>query len=346
MNYLEEFLEFLEYQRSLSLNTIKSYRWDLLGYSKWLGERGLESNEVKVRDIDTFIISLRKSGNSASTINRKISGLKTFYRWLQRIEVIKNNPWESIQCLKQTRSLPRYLTLEQQEALIQASQNGNQKNDWLRRRSYLAILLFLDTGLRVSELCNIQMENIDLCSGIIKIIGKGKKERQIILSDRCIKALQEYIQLIQDTKIFNEGVGPGLASRGVNLNEVAKECGMGYFSARQAFINHSDKTKELKSYIENKIKPKSIKYLFFNTHGKIWNSRHCFRIIQILGKEIGIDGFYPHMLRHTYATNLRRKGADLLLIKEALGHSSVSTTEIYAHIGNEEYKKQIRSLIN
>ena len=104
--------------------------------------------------------------------------------------------------------------------------------------------------------------------------------------------------------------------------------------------------KRVREYIEQKVKPVPVGFLFSNLRGEHLGSRHAFRIIREIGKKAGIKDLYPHMLRHTHATNLRRKGADLLLIKEALGHASVMTTEIYAHLGNEEYKTKLRQLIN
>jgi integrase/recombinase XerD len=108
----------------------------------------------------------------------------------------------------------------------------------------------------------------------------------------------------------------------------------------------SHRLQELKKYINEKIKPLPLKYLFFNQQGRPMDTRHVFRIIQEIGKQAGIENLYPHMLRHTFASTLRGKGADLLLIKEALGHSSVSTTQIYAHLGAGEYQSKMKELIN
>jgi site-specific recombinase XerD len=208
------------------------------------------------------------------------------------------------------------------------------------------IHLFLDTGLRVSELCTLEVRNLNLSEGVLKVFGKGSKEREVVLSDRLMKAIREYLDMVSQIEL-DHTVGPGLPSRGVNLSAVAKEIGITWSSAYAAISGHSVKRLEqLRSFVDDRIRPLPMKYLFFNQQGRPMNTRHVFRLVQKIGSRAGIPDLYPHMLRHTYATNLRRKGGDLLLIKESLGHSSVSTTEIYAHIGNGEYREKLRSLIN
>ena len=288
LNYLEEFLDFCQYQRSLAENTIRSYRWDLKQYFNWLEGQHLELVSVKIMDVDRFIISLRKLGRGIKTVNRKLYCLRAFYRWLQRIEVIQKNPLDLMQHIREPKCLPKYLTETQQEALIQASNNGhNLKRKWASQhiqRDRLMILLLLDCGLRVSEVCRLRKEDVNLEDGVALIHGKGNKEREVVLSDRCIEALKGTFQSETDFILFNQEMEP-------------------------------------------------------------LNSRSVFRMVRQIGRSAGINVF-PHLLRHSFATNLRRRGGDLLLIKEALGHSSVSTTEIYAHLGAQEYKEKVRELIN
>jgi len=288
MDYLEEFIDFCQFQRSLSKNTIRSYEWDLKQFFKHLKDRNLDITEVKIRDIDSFLISLRKEGRSPQTVNRKIACLRSFFEWCRRVEIVKGNPVEFIKSLKQPKTLPKYLTEAQQQALLEASKNTNHPNKngpYMKDRDYLLVVFLLDCGLRIGEACAIRREDINLEDGTLRVLGKGQKERIVILSDRLIKAVKEH---------FNNG---------------------------------SD-------------------LLFFNQWRKQLDTRHAFRIVQVIGERAGIENLHPHLCRHTYATNLRRKGADLLLIKEALGHASVSTTEIYAHLGEQEYKEKLKALIN
>jgi integrase/recombinase XerD len=352
MDYLQDFLDFCKYQRGLADNTVDSYRWEVSQYLDWLKTRKLRLNQVKVRDIDAFLISLRKKGgNGIQTVNHKMYCLKSFYRWLQRVEVVKANPLEVFQNARTAKPLPRYLTQEEQEALLLVSDKFEYKTRrevWLRKRDNLMIVFFLDTGLRVSELCSIEHKNLDLDRGILRVIGKGSKEREIVLSNRVVEKTREYLSVAGEVGL-NRTVGPGFAARGLTLEDVAKGLPFSYSTAnRVIYSDHPsiDRIEEFKNYIDEKIKPLPIKFLFFNQQGHPMNSRHVFRIIREAGKRAGIKDLYPHALRHTFASNLRMKGGDLLLIKEALGHSSVQTTEIYAHIGNGQYREKLKSLIN
>jgi site-specific recombinase XerD len=335
MDYLTDFLDFCKYQRGLADNTIDAYRFEVSQYLDWIKTRGLRVNMVKVRDIDSFLISLRKKGeNSIQTVNHKMYCLKTFYRWLQRIEVTKRNPLEVFQNSRTPKPLPRYLTQEEQEALLLASQNGReQKMNWHAKRDYLMTLFFLDTGVRVSELVNVKMENLNLAEGILKTMGKGSKEREVILSGRLLRAIQDYFAILNNIEVQNRLAPPGLPARGATLTKIYKDLNTKALSKVQKFI-------------DDNIRPMSVKYLFFTSHGDSMDTRHVFRIVQEIGERAGIKNLHPHILRHTYASNLRMKGGDLLLIKEALGHASVMTTEIYAHINDGQYREKLRSLIN
>ena len=211
------------------------------------------------------------------TVNRKVVVLRSFYEWLRRVEVVKENPLDFVKSLKQPKTLPKYLTEEQQKALLQASNDGshhhpNKWGHWLKNRDRLMILLLLDTGLRISELCAIKKTDIDLEEGSIRIFGKGAKERFVILSDRCISAIRECLK------------------NGNGSDEI----------------------------------------LFFNQQ-----KRHLTKHAPCLPARAGNrrkgrdqESFGPHWLRHSFATNLRRKGADLLLIKETMG------TCVSLHHGN------------
>jgi integrase/recombinase XerD len=352
MDYLQDFLDFCKFQRGLADNSLDSYRWEVSQYLEWLKDRSLAVEAVRIKDIDDYLLFLKKEkDNTVKTANHKMYCLKTFYRWLQRIEVITANPLDVFQNTKTPKLLPHYLTEAEQKRLINASKNGYHRPlrmNWLRKRDYLMVLFFLDTGLRVAELCSIEIKDFDLKHGVLRVMGKGSKEREVILSDRVIKALRAYLRLAGQI-ILNQAVGPGLPARGFNLSAICRKAGVSLTTAR-TFVERN-KTgwasyQKLKKYVDENIRGLPLKYLFFNQGGRKMNTRHVFRIIQEIGERAGIEGVHPHLLRHSYATNLRRKGADLLLVKEALGHASVITTEMYAHLADTEYRRKIRSLIN
>lgn len=346
MDYLTEFFDYLRYQRGLSENTLQAYGWDLKIFFKWANDRELKLEQAKVKDIDAFLIWTRKNGNSIQSANRKAYCLKTFYRWLLRIEAIDRNPLDLFNNIKSTKPLPRYLTKDQQEALLEAAKKEKNKLAWAKKRNYLMILFLIDGGLRIGELCGIKPNDIDLGEGVLRVLGKGSKEREVVLSDRVRNAVREYLDAIKTIR-FDQAVGPGLPSRGFNLELVSRELGISHSLATVAVRGKSRKTLErIRAFVKEKIEPLPVPWLFFNRKGKRFCERHAFLVIQRIGKHAGIENLHPHLLRHTFASNLRHRGADLLLMREALGHSSVSTTQIYAHIGNEEYKNQLRNLVN
>lgn len=350
MDHFEDFFDFCKYQRNLSMNTIKSYGWDLKEYFQWLEDGRLGLAEVQIKDIDAFIAHLRRDReNAISSVNRKLYCLKQFYKYLRRINFMEKNPLEFFQNIRGAKTLPYYLKETQQKALLKVSRTLNHRpyrNNWMRKRDYLMILFFLDTGLRVSEVCNIEIKDLNLDDGILRVIGKAGRERETILSNRLIKETKEYLNLVNQIKL-NKTVGPGLPARGTNLKAVGEMMGISYNVLLQAVSNHSNgRLKQLRAFVDEKVRPLPMKYLFFNQQGQPMDPRHVFRIVKEIGEKAGIENLYPHLLRHTFATNLRREGADLLLIKEALGHSSVSTTQIYAHLGSKEFRTKMREFIN
>lgn len=336
MDYKEDFLDYLRYQRGLSINTLNSYGWDLKIFFKWANERELRPEEAKPRDIDSFLIWYRKNGGSIQSVNRKAYCLKRFYRWLLRIEVIERNPLDLFDNIKGPKPLPQYLTKSQQEALLRVAKKGNNEAAWVNRRNYLMILLLVDSGLRIAELCNLEMKGVNLSEGIIRGTGKGSKEREVVLSDRPQEAPKAYLKMFEKIR-FKGATCPGLASRGWNLKKVADSMGVSHPMSGTAVTGNANRLLgKIRRFVKENLDDLPIRFLFFNKNGKVLSTRHAFRIIQGLGEKAGIKNMHPHTLRHTFATNLRQRGADLLLMREALGHSSVSTTQIYAHNGNDE----------
>lgn len=206
-------------------------------------------------------------------------------------------------------------------------------------------MTLIDTGLRVGEVVDIQVKNLDLKQGVLRIIGKGNKEREIVISDRLGKAIAEYLRAIK-----NEPMSNGfLPSRGSSLSKLAKATETSYQSAYCAVrkgASGSERLRQIKSFLDEKVKPEAVKFLFFGQGGCPMATRHIFRLVRDIGRKAKILNLHPHVMRHSFATNLRRKKADLLIIKEALGHASVSTTQIYAHLGSDEYRQELRSLLN
>jgi site-specific recombinase XerD len=294
MDYKQRFLDFCRHNRGLSQNTIRSYEWDLRQFFAWLNQNEIKLLSVTVKHIDSFLIWLREKGGSVSTVNRHMYCLKTFYKWLLRMELIQRNPLQAFENIRGSKRLPKYLTPEQQQVLLGATKiSQHKKKPWLTQsgRDYLLILLLMDTGMRIAEACNLKIGDINLGTGILRVIGKGDKQREIVISDRLGVALDKYLKVVQKKE------NPG-------------------------------------------------GYLLFSKTGQKMVTRVVYRLVMDLGKKAGIPDLHPHALRHTFGSNLRRWGADLLLIKEALGHSSVSTTEIYSHLGAEDQQRKVKDLVD
>jgi site-specific recombinase XerD len=353
MHYIQDFLDFTQYVRGRAENTINAYRYDLRNFFAWLHDRGLEPQNVKSTDIDAYFIYLRKvKGNAPGSVNRKLYCLKNLYNWLLRTDVIQKNPLQFCDRLKEPSKLPHYLTPTQQEALIQAAQNGNGAKRigyYSRERTYLLLLLLLDCGLRIQEACNVKVPDIDLNEGILKVRGKGDKERIAVLSDRLIAALRKYLNRVNVIDVSGK-VRPGIQARGLTLSDVSRETGIPFSTVIELTVarRHDCKGKrsrELQAFIDEKVKPLPLQYLLFNRGGKPLNTRQAFRIVREIGRKAGVE-IHPHLLRHSFAVNLRRKGGDAMLLKEALGHSSILTTQIYCGFTDGEFKERMRQLVN
>ena len=354
MDYLQDFLDFTQYVRGRSANTVQGYRFDLTCFLDWVEREHLEVEKIKPTDIDTFFIYLKKEKqNTSSTVNRKRCSLIAFYKFLVRKEIISKNPMEQVSAMKEPSKLPHYLTPTQQEALIQAAQNGNGAERigyYSRERTYLLLLLLLDCGLRIQEACSLKVQDINLEDGTLKITGKGDKQRMGILSDRLISALREYLNRVNIIDISGK-IRHGIQARGLTLNYISRETGIPLPTVIELTVARREKSikakreKQLQAFINEKVKPLPLQYLLFNRGGKSLNTRQAFRIVREIGRKAGIE-IHPHLLRHSFAVNLRRKGADTMLLKEALGHASILTTQIYCGFTNGEFKDRMRQLVN
>ncbi len=348
MNYAEQFTDFLRYQ-GRSENTIRSYQTDLEQFFSWAKSCRLKLEAIKIRDIDLFLIDVQKRGAKTQTVNSKAYCLKSFFRFLVRIEKLNRNPMEAFRNLRQKKELPRYLTQSEQEALLAAAGDRNYYDHaWIAQRNHLIILTLLDAGLRIGELCDLELSRINLEDGVVRISGKSISEREVVLSQRLKGSIMGYLEMLERSTM-NYETGPLLASRGYTLKRACQELGIPYTGILNAITGHGvqkEGMEALRKFMENKILPRPIKFLFFNRHGGKLERRHAFRIVKDLGTKAGISDLHPHVLRHTFATNLRGRGCDLLLLKEVLGHSSVATTEIYAHLGDGQRRSELKRLVN
>lgn len=277
--YIEEFIDYLRFEKKYSENTISSYKRDLNKINSYLKKDFIKLTKA---DIQKYIQNLSKN-ESSNTISRTISSLKSFYKFLEINKYTNTNPLTTIISPKTARKLPKVLSEEEVNKLLDINLN----NDFDYRNKAMLELMY-SSGLRVSELINLTVNDVDLKNSLVRIFGKGSKERIVPLNDYATEALNNYI-LYHRPKLF---------------------------------------------------KQKESNYLFLNNHGNQMTRQGFFKTLKKITKEKGIKSeLSPHTLRHSFATHLLKYGADLRSIQELLGHSDISTTQIYTHITNEMLEK-------
>ena len=276
-----EFLRYLLIDKGYSNNTIESYKRDLDKFLEFNNDTNIKN--INHEDLKEYIKYLNKENLNEKSIARNISSLKSFYKFLTIEKYIDNNMSDILYLPKVRKSLPNTLTEGEIIKLLDIKLTDN-----FSYRNKAMLELLYATGLRVSELINLKLQDIDFNQDIIRTFGKGSKERVIPIGDYAKEYLKKYI-----------------------------------FEYRGSLLK-----KEISEY------------LFLNNHGKQMTRQGFFKIIKKIAKEKGISNeISPHTLRHSFASHLLKYGADLRTIQELLGHSDISTTQIYTHITNEELKK-------
>ncbi|MBQ2946794.1 MAG: site-specific tyrosine recombinase XerD [Bacilli bacterium] len=281
---IDEFLRYLLIDKGYSKNTIESYKRDLdkfLGYNK-----NKTIDNISNDDLKKYIKYLNDNGLNEKSIARNISSLKSFYKFLVISKYISSNTSDSLYLPKIKKNLPSTLTEEEIFSLLDIELIDN-----FSYRNKAMFELLYATGLRVSELINLKLQDVDFSQDIIRTFGKGSKERIIPIGDYAKEYLEKYIY----------------------------------------------------KYRSSMLKKESSEYIFINNHGKQMTRQGFFKIIKKIAREKGINKeLSPHTLRHSFASHLLKYGADLRTIQELLGHSDISTTQIYTHITNEELKQNYK----
>ena len=338
----QDFFDYCKYQKGLSENTIGSYFFDLTTYDYFLKKNGFNVRDVETRDIDSYIMYVGDIlKNQRATVVRKVATLRAFYKYLYRLDEVKTDIMKKIEAPRMKKPLPRFLSLDQQKQLIEYFDKRikNQAvSRWIHKRNKAIVIVFLDTGLRVSELCNMKLNDINFKQKVLHVLGKGGKEAEVFLPDRSINILKDYIKndrhhLLRRGLVWSRSKdesGPFYVRRIVD----GKSSSMGAYNTRD----------EAEAVLYSDL-PQDRGFVFMRHSGKGMSTRHVFAILHRAGRSLGFR-IHPHMLRHTFATNLRRKNADLQLIQEALRHSSIVTTAIYAHITSSQFKEEMGKYLN
>lgn len=274
--YLSDFLSYLELDLNYSDNTIKSYDNDLTKFINYFDKKDVL--KLNVQHIEKYVKTLEEL--APSTVSHNISSIKSFYNYYLKIGKIDINPSDAINQPKLGRHLPTYLTIDEMERLlmIHISTPFDARNKAILELMYA-------TGLRISEVVNLEFKNIDFEDCIVRVMGKGSKERIVPINSIALQHLDNYLKHFRHLLIKED-------------------------------VNN---------------------YLFLNNHGKKMTRQGVFKMLKSevekknIKKEVS-----PHTLRHTFATHLLENGADLRIIQELLGHSDISTTQIYTHLTNDK----------
>ncbi len=272
---IESFLRYCETERMYSAHTADAYNSDLTEFFSVIDK---ELIDITVTDVRVYIEYLYDIDRERTTINRKLSTIRRFFRFALREHIVDSNPAAAVASAKQSRKLPDFLTVDEMFGFLDAMNGDN----FLKIRDRAMFELLYATGLRVGELVGLTVTSFDYISGVVKVRGKGNKERMIPLSATSLRRLREYdtVRPAQSGAYFLSKNGKPLASRDIR--------------------------RILDKYIVTLSTAKHIT---------------------------------PHTIRHSFATHLLENGADLRMVQELLGHSSLSTTQVYTHISMEKMKK-------
>ena len=280
IQFISEYLEYLEIEKGLSQNTLDAYRRDLTFFIDFCATRSAaEISDIKRGDITSYIMKLKEENYNPASVTRKLASLRGFFKWFCANEYGSKNPVQTLEQPKLPKHLPKVMTVDELNRIINSNLNTLQS---------LIVELLYGCGLRVSELVNLNLNDIDVRSKYVKCYGKGSKERIVPFGEKAKSALQKY------------------------------------FKERDLIVLQNNLEKSKKLLLKN--------------NGKNITRQDVYNFIHAQGEKIN-KHISPHTLRHSFATHLLENGADLRVVQELLGHSDVSTTQLYTHITKKRLKE-------
>ncbi len=283
--FIDSFFTHLVVEKGLSKNTIESYRRDIKNFNNFLLNKKIDSpNDIKYNNILEFISSLTDKGYKSASVARTIVSIKQFFKYLQIEEIIKDNPISIVKTPKVKKSLPVVLSEKDVDTLLDLPEDGTPG----RTRDLAMLELLYATGIRVSELINLELNDLNFEMGFIIVQGKGSKERIVPIGEKSKQKIMDYLSNSRDFMIKN----------------------------------------------------KISSYLFITKRGTKMTRQGFWKLIKRNALNCGIKtNITPHTLRHSFATHLLKRGADLRSIQFMLGHSDISSTQIYTHLDKEGLKE-------
>lgn len=286
---IEKYQIYLDVEKNYSEYTVNGYINDIEEFAEYLKTENFGTLlSINKSNIPRYYLShLSTNKFSKKSISRKLSSLRTFYRFLMNEGIFEENPFEDIETPKADRTLPKVLYKNEIDSIFESIDTKTA----FGKRDILIMELLYGSGLRVSELCDLEESNIDFSNQLIKVFGKGHKERYVPMNEHTIKALNEYIKV---------------GRKEILLKKELED-------PKKLLLNHRG----------TPLTPRGVRVILDN----------------IISKTAEITHVHPHMLRHTFATHLLDGGADLRSVQEMLGHSHLSSTQIYTHVSSEQMKK-------
>jgi integrase/recombinase XerC len=270
-DYIDKFIRYLDIERAVSAHTLRAYRKDLEDFFEYVKT---EPDKIDMMDVRGFIADQIKQGLNKTTVSRRLASIRSFFKFLCREGYIKSNPAKLVPNPKLPKLLPRFLSVDDVFSLVEKPEGIG----FIPVRDKAILELLYSSGPRVSELSGLNIDDLNIKGYLIKIKGKGKKERIVPVGSKAIDAMKSYM-------------------------------------------------------IERMLLKSKDRALFLNRMGTRLTDRGVRRIVVKYAKALTINGqIGPHTLRHTFATHLLQGGADLRVIQELLGHSSLSTTQKYTHL--------------
>lgn len=281
---IRAFVNYLRVDKGLSKNTIECYRRDMEKFAVLIRERKLKTSEITRSDVVAFLASLYTRGLDSRSVARHLATLRHFFRFMMIEGLIPDDPAATIESPKTIQALPQFLSVDEVDRLL----HQPDLTDVVGIRDRAMIELMYSTGIRVSELCGIQLADLKMDPGCLRCVGKGDKERLVPVGRQALDAVQRYLAESR----------PQLLRDRISL------------------------------------------FLFVNQRGKPMNRIAYWSLLSAYGRKAGLrKSLKPHMLRHSFATHLLDRGADLRSVQMMLGHSDISTTQIYTHVVEERLKQ-------
>ncbi len=283
---LGKYVRYLEVERDLSPFTVRNYVTDISHFLNFLKLEEIGSlQNVDHAVVRNYLGQLLDSGMVRTSISRKMSALRSFFRYLNREGFIDNEPLNRVSAPKMEKRLPSFLTSEEVLALLNAADSSSPQG--IRDRAVMELLYA--AGLRVSEITSLDIGDVELETGQITILGKGSKERMVLMGQPAIEAIRQYLEYGR----------PKLAGTGDD------------------------------------------RALFLNRYGRRIAERRIQYLIKKYARQAGISGkVHPHKVRHTFATHMLDGGADLRVVQELLGHTNLSSTQIYTHVTRSQMRRR------